>query len=84
MRLCYATRVQYHQVTHASNQEYHDLGELCLTSLRPDVRDLIFYLGDFLQVAATFVVGNLCLEFVDLLLVLPESLEDPEEEIGND
>ena len=48
------------------------------------MRNLIFYLGDFLQVAATFVVGNLCLEFVDLLLVLPESLEDPEEEIGND
>jgi hypothetical protein len=72
------------QVTLAPNQEYHDLGELCLTSLRPDVRDLIFYLGDFLQVAATFVVGNLCFEFVDLLLVLPESLEDPEEGIGND
>jgi hypothetical protein len=47
------------------------------------VRDLIFYLGDFLQVAATFVVGNLGFEFVDLLLVLPESLGKPEEESGD-
>ncbi len=49
----------------------HHLRKLSLAGLLPDARDLIFYLGDFLQVAATFVVGNLGFEFIDLLLILP-------------
>jgi hypothetical protein len=53
----------------------HHLRKLGLASLLPDARDLIFYLGDFLQVTATFVVGNLGFEFVDLLLVLPVSVD---------
>ena len=60
----------------------HHLGKLSLASLLPDAGDLIFYLGDFLQVAATFVVGNLGFEFVDLLLVLPDSLEKSRERSG--
>ena len=51
----------------------HHLGKLSLASLFPDAGDLIFYLGDFLQITATFMVGNLGFEFVDLLLVLPKS-----------
>ena len=54
------------------------LGELSLASLFPDLRDLVFYLGDFLQVSATVVVGDLGFEFVDLLLVLPGKLREAE------
>lgn len=39
--------------------------------LRPDCVDLLFYLGDFLMFAASFVVGYLCVELVNLLLILP-------------
>ena len=54
------------------------LGELSLASLLPDLRDLVFYLGDFLQVSATVVVGDLGFEFVDLLLVLPGKFREAE------
>ena len=61
------------------------LGELSLASLLPDLRDLVFYLGDFLQVSATVVVGDLGFEFVDLLLVLPgKFIEKPKERSGDD
>lgn len=76
MILGYATRVSI-APNHTPNttgidmELDHHLGKLSLASLLPDAGDLIFYLGDFLQVAATFVVGNLGFEFVDLLLVLP-------------
>ena len=44
---------------------------MSLLRLRPDGLDLSFYLGDFLLVAAPFVVRYLSGELVNLLLFLP-------------
>ena len=41
------------------------------TGLGPDGSNLLLYLLDFLLVSASFVVGYLGFQFVDLLLVLP-------------
>ena len=42
-----------------------------LFCLGPNVGNLVLYLGDFLEVSASFMVRYLGFEFVDFLLVLP-------------
>lgn len=51
------------------------LGELSLTRLLPDGINLFFYLADFILVAATFMVWDLCIELVNFLLILPVRID---------
>lgn len=78
--LCYAKSHAKQNRNRHMELDHHppSLGELSLASLLPDLRDLVFYLGDFLQVSATVVVGDLGFEFVNLLLVLPGKFREAE------
>jgi len=50
-----------------------------LTSLRPDLLDLVLDFLDFVLVSSSFVVRNLRFEFGHLLLVLPKKIIEVEE-----
>ena len=52
-------------------EETDALSKCSLSSLVPDGSDLVLYLGDFFEVSAPFVVGNLGFELINFLLVLP-------------
>ncbi len=51
-----------------------------LLRLLPDGIDLVFYLGDFIKVSTSFMVGYLGGEFVDFLLVLSEEQDSEKRE----
>lgn len=56
------------------------LSKCSLSGLVPDGSNLFLYLGDFFEVSAPFVVGNLGFEFIDFLLVLPNGTREGGEE----
>ena len=78
--LCYTKSHTKHNRNRHMELNHHppSLGKLSLMSFFPDLGGLVFYLGDFLQVSATVVVGDLGFEFVNLLLVLPRKFREAE------